>query len=294
MRWLLPLAMIVAVLLTAPGAARAGFCDRHPDHWKCQPAATPTPTPTPTATPFPDPTSTRIRFDTTDPSTPGQENPAFPRSMDYCASSIALNTWEPAHGNAPYVVSRDDLPAMGWGDGDSRFAWWSSFPMWLDRRAQIDDHYSNGTIDHAMTTTEAASFAACRWGIREDLIRAVMVQETDWHETLIGDTCSSYTTDTGHGSFSIIQVKNLNCSDSGDWGGWPRTANSIPFALDTYGAAFRACLEQAFWYSIPTADDNARRERGCVGAWFSGSYNPDSAYTTSVYQHLANRDWEQY
>jgi hypothetical protein len=232
--------------------------------------------------------------------------PGFPRDPAYCASHILLNTWEPAsRGNAAYNVPRDDL---GTSRGDPRFAWWSSFPLWWNGgRLQIDDHYSNGVTDHAMTTTEAISFAACRWGIREDLLRAVAVQESDWQEHgSPGDQCSGtnnhgipMTVANGFGSFGIIQVKNYNCDpnydNEGDWGGFDRTWNSTFFALDLYGAAFRrACLEQGLWYTIPATDDLARREKGCVGAWFSGSYNPDIAYVNWVYTHLANKDWLNY
>jgi hypothetical protein len=201
-----------------------------------------------------------------------------------------LNAWEPTgHGNAQFNVPRDDLPATGWGDGDARFAWWSSYPRWLTRRGQIDSHYTNGTT-RPITTTEIFSVAACRWGIREDLLRAVAVQESDWHESFIGDVCGP----VGQASYGIMQMKNLNCSNKGDWGGYGRSAKSTPFAVDMYGAQFRACLEQSFWSTIPLADSAARRERGCVGAWFSGSYSPDSAYTNGVYGHLANRDWQGY
>jgi hypothetical protein len=249
-----------------------------------------------TTPPPPPPTDpTRIRFDTTEPSTPGFTNPNFPRTLRYCASAIVLNPWEPAHGNTGALNAGDSYATMGWGDGNAKFSWWSGFPRWLDRRAQIDGHYSNASTDHALTTTEAISFAACRWGIREDLIRAVAVQESDWHTATVGDQCgTSLPPSNGYGSYGITQVKNLNCANEGAWGGWPRTANSIPFNLDTYGAAFRACLEQAFWSTIPAGDDNARRERGCVGSWFTGSYAPDAAYTVSVYGHLAGRAWETY
>jgi hypothetical protein len=139
--------------------------------------------------------------------------------------------------------------------------------------------------------------AACRWGVREDLLRAVAVQETAWHENgtaAWGDHCSGQSMDSGYGSYGIMQVKNFNCAGSGDWGGFPRTFYSTMFDVDLYGAAFRACLEQAFWSTIPAVDSQARRERGCVGQWFSGSYSPDISYTNAVYQNLAGLVWKGY
>jgi hypothetical protein len=236
----------------------------------------------------PPPPSGRVRFESTDPA----GTLGLPRSLDFCAAHIVLDPFDP-HDNSSYNVPRDDL-STGWSD--PRFGWWASFPTWTSvRRAQIDDRYASSD-GSTLTTTEIFSFAACRWGVREDLLRAVAVQESDWHEhNGPGDTCSGYPdANQGHGSYGIMQVKNFNCSNEGDWGGFPRTWYSAPFNVDLYGAAFRACLEQAFWYLIPSGDNGTRRERGCVGAWFSGSYNPDISYTNSVYIHLANRDWQHY
>lgn len=210
-------------------------------------------------------------------------------------ASIVRDSYNP-NGNTPYNIPRDDL-GTGWGD--SRFSWWSSFPKWITRRAQIDDHYTYADGGQP-TTTEIFSIGACRWGVREDLLRAVAVQESDWHQhggsfMAWSDRCSGHSNgDDGFGSYGIMQTKNFNCSGGGDWGGFPRSWYSTPFNVDLYGAAFRSCLETAFWYSIPAGDSADRRERGCVGAWFSGSYAPDSSYTNSVYGHLANRDWLRY
>ena len=210
-------------------------------------------------------------------------------------ASIVRDPYNP-NGNTTYNVPRDDL-GTGWGD--SRFSWWSSFPKWITMRSQIDDHYTyaDGTRP---STTEIFSVGACRWGVREDLLRAVSVQESDWNEhggsfMAWSDRCSGHTNgDEGYGSYGIMQMKNFNCSNEGDWGGFPRSWYSTPFNVDLYGAAFRACLEQSLWYTIPAGDSSDRRERGCVGAWFSGSYNPDISYTNSVYSHLANKDWLHY
>ena len=113
------------------------------------------------------------RFDTTAPA----GTTGLPRSLSYCMASIVRDSYDP-NGNAPYNIPRDDL-GTGWGD--SRFSWWSSFPKWITRRAQIDDHYTYADGCQP-TTTEIFSIGACRWGVREDLLRAVAVQESDWHE----------------------------------------------------------------------------------------------------------------
>ena len=63
-------------------------------------------------------------------------------------ASIVRDSYNP-NGNTPYNVPRDDL-GTGWGD--SRFSWWSSFPKWITRRAQIDDHYTYADGSQPTTT----------------------------------------------------------------------------------------------------------------------------------------------
>ena len=109
------------------------------------------------------------RFDTTAPA----GTTGLPRSLSYCMASIVRDSYNP-NGNTPYNVPRDDL-GTGWGD--SRFAWWASFPKWITRhgrRSTTTTPYADGSQP---TTTEIFSVGACRWGIREDLLRAVAVQE---------------------------------------------------------------------------------------------------------------------
>lgn len=224
---------------------------------------------------------------------------SLPRADTYCADHILLNMWEPvSHGNAQYNVPRDDI-ATNWGD--SRFSWWNSFPNWLTKRAQVDGHFTNsdGTTP---TTTELISFAACKWGVDEDLIRAVAVQESDWHQHFWGDRCNNTNDALGIGSYGITQIKNFNCSNQGDWGGFRRTYDSTPFNLDFNAAAFRGCMDRDFWYtytderngSAIAPSDTATMQRACVSAWFAGDVHTNSSYVNSVYAHLAARDWEAY
>jgi hypothetical protein len=231
--------------------------------------------------PPPPPSSTRQYFGTEPPGTSG-----LPRSDSYCADHILLSSWEPNHGNLSYNVPKSSDPSP-------YDTWWNSYPAWLALRSQADGNFvnSDGSVP---TDTEVFSFAACKWGIDENLLRAVSVQETDWSERFWGDRCNLSDPSQGIGSYGIMQVKNRNCSNQGDWGGYPRTYDSTTYNVDFYGAAFRACLDRDLWYSYGSTTDVSTLVRGCVGAWFSGSFDPSSAYTNSVYQHLANKDWLTY
>ena len=239
-----------------------------------------------------------LRWDVT---VPGFTQIQLPRSINYCTTHIVRSTYSP-NGTAPYNVPGDNY-SNGWRD--VRFAWWQGFDGYILRRNLIDAHYNGQLPPPFPSTTESFSIAACRWGVREDLLRAVAVQESDWHEHgTPGDMCLPQHPDpnSGYGSYGIMQVKHFSCSTDntgqGSWGGFPRTWNSIPFNLEVYGAAFRACLEWSLWYTIPIGDNNATIERGCVGAWFYGHYQPvdpdTQTYVSSVYTHLANMDWLNY
>jgi hypothetical protein len=142
----------------------------------------------------------------------------------------------------------------------------------------------------AGTTDELISWAACKWGIDEDVIRAVAVQESDWRQSGTGDLCSSVYT-----SWGITQVKapNLAAGCTNGWRGvWPMNRDSTPFNLDFYGSRMRECYDgKVSWWAYPAGD-----LWGCIGWWFSGSWHSSSgdAYAASVRTHLQNRDWERY
>jgi Bacterial Ig domain len=140
------------------------------------------------------------------------------------------------------------------------------------------------------TTDELISWAACKYGIDEDTMRAVAVQESDWRQAVTGDLCNGSWT-----SFGITQVKapNMAAGCSNGWAGvWPMNRDSTPFNLDFYASRMRECYDGKInWWSHPAGD-----LWGCIGWWFSGSWHSSGgdSYAASVKQHLANRDWEVY
>ena len=98
----------------------------------------------------------------------------MPRSLSYCTASIVRDSYNP-NGNTPYNVPRDDL-GTGWGD--FRFSWWSSFPKWITRQGRRSTTTTPTPTAPSPTTSEIFAIGACRWGVREDLLRAVAVQES--------------------------------------------------------------------------------------------------------------------
>lgn len=217
---------------------------------------------------------------------------SLPRSAATCSASIIRSSWEPRADNATANATVGD-GSYTWG-GDATNSYWSA---WVSRVALVAGQFTG-------TTTEHFSWAGCRWGIDEDLLRAVGVQESDWHTGTVGDNCGV----VGEASYGLMQIKNRYCNGALAWGGWPDTVQSTALNTDFYGAYLRTCFDGDFYdggswlYGGKTVAQIAATNGwpyvlwGCVGSWFSGDWYSSGAtsYINSVKAHLANRDWTRY
>jgi autotransporter family porin len=201
------------------------------------------------------------------------------------AAHVTLSSWEPRSDNAL---------ANGYSPSDGELA---SF------YAASKQHYLRSVSGRstlvAPTTDELIQWAAWKWGLDEDVLRAVAVQESDWRQSMLGDYRSGPISQTGCAaawcptSFGITQIKD-QWHDSGHGGTWPLAQRSTPFNLDYYGRWFRSCYDgNETWLRAGYA---AGDEWGCVGAWFSGGWHDSAAegYLASVKNWLANRTWTTY
>ena len=126
----------------------------------------------------------------------------LPRSDAYCASAVVPNSWEPRPENnrANHTVLS---PPYGWSTENT----WTA---WRDKRARVTGNFTG-------TTTEIFQWAACKWGIDEDTIRAAAVQESSWRMSMVGDVCGPQ----GEASYGILQIKNQDCTGTPIQGGYP-------------------------------------------------------------------------
>jgi hypothetical protein len=227
----------------------------------------------------------------TPPTTPGYfgTEPAhatfLPRSDSYCASAVTPNSWEPRPDNdqANHTVV---FPPHNWPVEN----YWT---RWRDKRDKVTGNFTG-------TTTEIIQWAACKWGIDEDTIRADAVIESYWHMSTTGDVCGP----AGEASYGLMQIKNADCSGTVIHGGYPHTMQSTALNVDWYGAHIRACYDGDFYdggdwlYHGQTVDQIAAQNGWsfvfwtCVGAHFSGNWTPGQPYELQVKQILANRTWE--
>jgi len=210
----------------------------------------------------------------------------LPRSDSYCASAVTPNSWEPRPDNdqANHTVIS---PPYNWSVEN----YWT---LWRAKRDKVTGNFTG-------TTTEIIQWAACKWGIDEDTIRADAVQESYWHTSTIGDVCGP----AGEGSYGLMQIKNEDCSGTVVHGGYPYTAQSTALNVDWYAAHIRSCYDGDFydgsnWLYLGQTVDQIAAQHGwnyvfwaCIGAHFSGNWQPGQPYQLQVQQILANRTWEQ-
>ena len=135
------------------------------------------------------------------------------------------------------------------------------------------------------TTDEIIQWAAWKWGLPEDTVRAAAVSESYWRMSMIGDNGQS---------FGLLQIKNV-----AKWHGgtYPLSKDATAFNVDYYAGMVRHYFEGcATWmksYSFNGYTYAAGDLYGSIGAWFSGDWHSDAAhsYVSSVQRNEANRVW---
>jgi hypothetical protein len=135
------------------------------------------------------------------------------------------------------------------------------------------------------TTDEIIQWAAHKWGFPPNLLRAVAVTESYWHQSAVGDNGDS---------FGLFQVRRpYHC-----WGACRIARYSTAFNADYYGAILRAYYDgKQKW--LNTVERGRRYHAGdvwgSVGAWFSGRWwtDPSRGYIRTVKHNLAARIWRQ-
>ncbi|MDP9347074.1 MAG: hypothetical protein M3P44_15450 [Actinomycetota bacterium] len=153
------------------------------------------------------------------------------------------------------------------------------------RKASREPYTTGVTGGYVGTTDEIIQWAAWKWGVDEDLMRAVAVQESDWRQAAVGD---------GGVSFGLYSVKTQLAPGHDGWPGThPLARDSTAFNADYYGRAFRSCYDgRERWLGDPYAAGDAW---GCVGLWFSGGWHDAGAeaYVRAVRGSLEARTWER-
>ncbi len=232
-------------------------------------------------------------------------------SGEECARRVHRSAWEPRPSNDRANHTRPD-PAAVHASMTSRprgngISYADRFNTWLLPR--VDGQ-------HTGTTDENIQWAACKWGISDNVLRAMAAAESTWYQGLqddegrcvekrgCGDSVEQasaatrtfcehisgfgydYQQDYGVGrcpkTFSIIGVMAWQDPEWGRMshnqnGTFPFSRDSTAFALDYAAAHLRGCMEG--WIVWLSSRDGFRRGDvwGCVGTWYAGDWKVPAA-----------------
>jgi hypothetical protein len=250
-------------------------------------------------------------------------------SQAACADQIAAHhsTWEPRPDNAapnstmPRTASVHQSlasrPRATYGTYDPR---WDSFLL-----ARVTGHYTG-------TTDEIIQWAACKWGLPDNVLRGIAVAESTWfqYETEPSGACivhygcgdffsgepyadrkpfctelatfgHDYQGDYGNGhcpkTFSIVGEMSWSSPTWGfDWAG--NQNGTFPFNRNSTAFAvdyLGAQLRGCYngWEWWLTRRDGELW--GCVGSWYAGDWHSSAAnaYIASVQNEIATHRWLQ-
>jgi hypothetical protein len=205
-------------------------------------------------------------------SPPGAKLPSARR----CGMRVRTSTWEPRPGN---YRANHRMPArrvrLGHPDFDAR---------WNRRYAPRITGRFVGTTD------EIIQWAACKWGLSDDLLRAQAKVESSWRQDAEGDlerrangNCTVHDRgDPCPTSFGLLQNKWYFNARA-----YPRLRIMTAFHMDWSAAQLRGCYDGR-------EDDLPRGDYwACLGDWFSGGEDHALAedYVGRVRVALREKAW---
>jgi hypothetical protein len=260
-----------------------------------------TPTPMGTSSPSQSPTPT-IAHGTPTPTSPPGGNPgntlppgsALPGEST-CAARVSPSSFEPRTDNN---AANHRVPSAG---QIANLQPWNP-SIGLDNnsdslRRQITGNYTG-------TTDEILQWVACKWGIDVNIVRAEAVQESNWHQSQLGD----YTTNQSlcppgawngsscYQSYGILQIKYTYFKSE-----WPMSQQDTAFNAEFVYGWIRNCYEgwADYLYQLTPSPGYARYHAGdiwgCLGFWFSGGWYTSGAinYITIIKQDYQQKTWLQ-
>jgi autotransporter family porin len=142
--------------------------------------------------------------------------------------------------------------------------------------------------DFAGTTDEIIQWAACKWGIDEDIVRSQLIKESNWYQNSNGDNGDSW---------GLSQVRQSAHPSAYQFSVNARSSSA--YNLDYAYSWWRACFEGQFTWlnAVERGRTYAAGDAwGCVGVWFSGRWyvNTDTYLNKtgdSVRWHFDNKTW---
>ena len=154
-------------------------------------------------------------------------------------------------------------------------------------RRQSDQPYSRWVTGRFRgTTDEVIQWAAAKWGLSPNLVRAVAAIETWWRMSFVGDNGDS---------FGLFQVRRpYHCRGSLVCGLFRHDA---ALNADYYASIIRSYYDGKQTWLNTVSDNGAPYASGdlwgSIGAWFSGRWHVagGEAYVARVKDYLKRRIW---
>jgi autotransporter family porin len=156
--------------------------------------------------------------------------------------------------------------------------------------------------DFTGTTIDILRWAACKWGINQDIVFAQAAVESWWQQ----DTLGGWTTDRADcppgnklgrdGKPGECPVTYGILQNTYEPGGWPAIGRSTAMNADAAYAIWRSCYDgyETWLNSMPRGSQYHKGDVwGCVGRWFSGQWRnpPALGYIAQVKEYMRKKIW---
>ncbi len=199
-----------------------------------------------------------------------------------CAARVQRSSWEPRPQN--YDANHRVPSAAQLAQLDPRQNQYAS---------QITGNFTG-------TTDEILQWAACRWGIDVDIVRAQAVIESYWNQS----TQAGATTDRSicapeswdgtqcYQFFGLIQLTYQYWKSA-----WPMMRDDTAFSVEYVYGLIRTCYDgQSNYTNTPAAGYPAYAAGdiwGCIGAWYTGDWYAANGmdYIQNVKQTYTEKTW---
>jgi hypothetical protein len=216
----------------------------------------------------------------------------YPLSDSYCAARVQL---APEHQPANATANAYQLPAgtvIPWGP-------------YTNETAETAYNFSkvDGNVPQGFTTDEILEWAACKWGMDQNIAKAEAFQESSYNQATLGDLDSC----GGYDSYGILQVRATNpaaCTagtvENSAWGGYPYTADSTAIDADAQMARLRAVYDGQSYMGTGgttaltggTDADYGEAIWDVVSTWQSGANTGLDTYTRDIDACLNTQCWQ--
>jgi hypothetical protein len=191
-----------------------------------------------------------------------------PLTSGAAAKLVRHSSWEPRPQNE---LANHTMPT------GTQLAEWRSQSQ-MPYAGLVNGHFTG-------TTDEIIQWAAYKWGLPVEVLRAVAALETWWDQSFVGDNGDS---------FGLFQVRRpYHC-----FGECTIVRESTAFTADYYGGIIRSYYDgKETWLNTVSSENGAAYTAGdlwgSIGAWASGRWHDAHAeeYVAAAKGYLASKPW---